>query len=214
MTTFHPGRRLSAFTRVELVAIVAVAGVLAGLAACALADATAKSRGICCNCRLKQIGLAFRIFAYDHGGAFPMSISTNKGGSMEHASEAFRHFQAISNELSTPKILACPSDTRKPAPDFSALSNANISYFLGLDAKDSASEELLGGDRSLTTNSVPLGSGLLELTTNQTVGWTAQIHKNAGNVLFGDGHVDSLSGNRLQEQLINSGVAINRLLIP
>ena len=214
MTWLHQGGRLYAFTRIELVATIAVGVVLGALAVCALADAKAKSRGICCNCRLKQIGLAFRIFASDHGDAFPMSISPNKGGSMEFGSEAFRHFQGLSNEMSTPKVLVCPSDTRKPAHGFSLLSNANISHFLGVDAKESAPQVLLAGDRNLMTNGVPVGSGLLQLTPNLTVGWTAQMHNNAGNAAFGDGHVDSLSGNRLQEQLINSGVATNRLLIP
>src|SRR5438552_5537263 len=148
MTSFHQGRRLSSFTRIELVAIIAVAVVLVALAVCALADAKAKSRGICCNCRLKQIGLAYRIFASDHGDSFPMSISADKGGSMEYASEAYRHFQVISNELSTPKLLACPADTRKPARGFSFLSNSNISYFLGVDAKGSAPQVLLAGDRN------------------------------------------------------------------
>jgi hypothetical protein len=214
MSSFHQDRRRSAFTRIELAAIIAVVVVLAALAICALAGAKATSRGICCNCRLKQIGLAFRIFASDHYGAFPMNISTNKGGSREYVSEIFRHFQILSNELSTPKILACPADTRRPASGFAVLSNANISYFLGLDAKDSESQVLLAGDRSLMTNNVPVRSGLLELTTNLTAGWTSRMHNHAGNGLFGDGHVDALSNNRLQEQLINSGVATQRLLIP
>ena len=133
---------------------------------------------------------------------------------MEYASRAFRHLQVLSNELSTPRILACPSDTRKPASGFSVLSDANISYFLGVDAKESAPQVLLAGDRNLMTNGVSVGSGLLELSTNLTVGWTAQMHNNAGNVLFGDGHVDSLTNHRFQEQLINSGVATHRLLVP
>ncbi len=194
--------------------MIAVGVVLTALAVCAFADAKAKSRRISCNCRLKQIVLAFRIFASDHGATFPMSVSTNKGGSMEFASEAFRHFQGLSNELSTPKILACSADTRKPAPGFSVLSNANISYFVGLDAKESAPDVLLAGDRNLMTNDVPVGSGLLQLTANLTVGWTVQIHNNAGNAAFGDGHVDSLTNNRLHEQLINSGGSTHRLLIP
>jgi len=133
---------------------------------------------------------------------------------MECASEVFRHFQAMSNELSTPKILACPADTRKLAPGFSVLSNTNISYFVSLDAKDSAPQVLLAGDHNLMTNGVPVPSGLLELTTNLTASWTARMHKNAGNVAFGDGHVDTLSSNLLREQLIYSGVVTNRLLIP
>jgi prepilin-type processing-associated H-X9-DG protein len=72
----------------------------------------------------------------------------------------------------------------------------------------------LAGDRNLMTNGVPVGSGLLVLMMNLTASWTAQMHKNAGNVAFGDGHVDSLSSDRLQEQLNYSGVATNRLLIP
>ena len=214
MSPFHQRRRLSAITRIELVAMIAVGVVLTTLAVCVLSDAKAKSRRISCNCRLKQIGLAFGIFGADYGDNFPMSISTSKGGSMEYANEVCRHFLATSNELSTPKILACPADTRKPAPRFSVLSNVNISYFVGLDAKESAPDVLLAGDRNLMTNGVPVGSGLVQLTTNLTVGWTARMHKNAGNAAFGDGHVDSLSSNRLHEQLINSGVAANRLLIP
>ena len=133
MKLFHQPSRVAAFTLEELLAIIAVAFVLVALAVPALAKAKAKSRNISCNCRLKQIGLSFRIFANDHGDAFPMTVSTNKGGSMEYvtASDVFSHFRAMSNELSTPKVLVCPADNRKAARSFAVLSNTNISYFVG-----------------------------------------------------------------------------------
>ncbi|HXT42016.1 MAG TPA: type II secretion system protein [Candidatus Angelobacter sp.] len=165
---------------------------------------------------MKQIGLAFRIFANDHAGTYPMGVSTNKGRSMEYlaTSEVFRHFQVMSNELSTPVILACPADDRKGATNFSVLRNANISYFVGLEARDDLPQSLLAGDRNLTTNQVPVGSGLLELRANVTVGWTSDMHKNAGNVALGDGSVGSFRGEQLQEQVMHSGLDTNRLLIP
>src|SRR6185503_3256311 len=97
-----------------------------------------------------------------------------------------------------------PEDKERTTANNWLIGNQNISYFLGLDAKYEESQILLAGDRNLMTNGVPVRSGLLELTTNLTVGWTSRMHNNAGNVLFGDGRVDALSNNRLQEQLINS----------
>ena len=216
MKLFHQPSRVAAFTLEELLAIIAVAFVLVALAVPALAKARAKSRNISCNCRLKQIGLSFRIFANDHGDAFPMTVSTNKGGSMEYASagEVFRHFRAMSNELSTPKVLVCPADTRTAARSFAALSNVNISYFVGLDAADTFPQMLLAGDRNLTTNGVPVGTGLLVFATNVSLVWTTAMHKNSGNAVLGDGSVQPFTNPRLQDQAAHSGEATNRLLIP
>jgi prepilin-type processing-associated H-X9-DG protein len=186
------------------------------LAIGALSNAIRKSRSICCNCNLKQIGLSFRIFANDHSGTFPMGVSTNKGGSLEYlaANEMFRHFQVMSNELSTPVILICPTDARKAVKSFSVLSNTNISYFVGADANDKFPQSLLAGDRNLMTNGVPVGSGLLTLTTNVTVGWTAAMHNGRGNAALGDGSVTGFTPASLQEQVIHSDLESNRLLIP
>jgi hypothetical protein len=68
--------------------------------------------------------------------------------------------------------------------------------------------------RNLMTNGVPVGSGLLILTTNLTVGWTAALHKGSATVVLGDGSVQSVTGARLRDQVAHSGFATNRLLIP
>lgn len=212
----HPRRVNIAFTLIELLAVIAVMVILMALVISAAAKARDKSRKISCTCNLKQMGLSFRIFANDNGDAYPMSVSTNKGGSLEYAGtdEVFSCFRAMSNELSTPKILVCPADTRKPAPSFSILSNANISYFVGLDAANAFPQTLLSGDRNLMTNGVPVGGGVLVLTTNLAVGWTAALHQGSANVLLGDGSVQPFRSARLQEQTAHSGVATNRLAIP
>jgi prepilin-type processing-associated H-X9-DG protein len=205
-----------AFTLVELLVIIVVISLLAALLLPQLANAKKKASIITCNNCLKQIGLSFPIFANDHSGTFPMGISTNKGGSLEYlaASEMFRHFQVMSNELSTPVILICPADIRKAAKSFSVLSNTNISYFVGVDANDRFPQSLLAGDRNLMTNGIPVGGGLLILATSVTVGWTAAMHNGAGNVALGDGSVQQLNSKRSLDQLAASGVATNRLAIP
>src|ERR1051326_6908646 len=88
-----------------------------------------------CTNRLKQVGLAFKLWAIDHTDQFPSQISTNAGGTRELLNGVFAHFRVISNELSTPKVLLCPADLkRSSATSFAALQNPNISYFVGVDA--------------------------------------------------------------------------------
>src|SRR6266545_1339968 len=212
----HSRRVNVAFTLIELLVVICVMVILMALTISAAAKAKDRSRKISCTCNLKQTGLAFRIFGNDNGDAYPMSVSTNKGGSMGYVGtgEVFSFFRAMSNELSTPKILLCPADTRKPALSFSMLSNANISYFVGLDAANVFPQTLLAGDRNLMTNGVPVGNGVLVLTTNLAVGWTAALHKGSANVLLGDGSVRPITNVRLQQHVADSGVATNRLVIP
>jgi len=103
----------------------------------ALAKAKSRAQSISCVNNLKQIGLAFRIWSVDHGDQFPFNTSTSKGGTLELCSRgaggfdqnSFQHFQVMSNELSTPKILICPADPSKQlATTFANLQAINVSY--------------------------------------------------------------------------------------
>src|ERR1035438_7305571 len=114
------------FTLVGLIIIVAVLAILAAMLFPALASAKRKAKRIQCVNNLKQDGLAFRLWEGDNGDKYPMAVSTNKGGSMEYACDVFRHFQVMSNELNTPKILVCPADDRTAAASFAKLKNQNV----------------------------------------------------------------------------------------
>ncbi len=209
--------RSQGLTLVEVLVIIAVMVVLVGVLLPLLAKNTARSSGLNCVNNLKQAGLAARIFSIDNGDEFPWRVSTNTGGSMEYVNtpnSAFRHFQVMSNELSTPIVLVCPEDKRRiRASDWSSFSNANVSYFVGFEATETNAQSILFGDRHLLTKRRPT-NGLLILNTNDSVGWTKDFHNASGYLAFGDGSVQSLSSIRLKEALCNSGTATNRWAIP
>jgi prepilin-type processing-associated H-X9-DG protein len=213
-TSFFLKRRAFAF--IELLVILAVVAILAALLLPALAKAKAKAQRINCVNNLKQDGLAFRMWSDDNGDKYPPRVSTTKGGSMEYVAggNAFRHFLCMSNELSTPKILACPSDTRKPAQNFSGLKNANVSYFVGVDARETMPQMFLTGDRNLVINDVPIETGLATVKSSDTLSWTQELHQGQGNVGLADGSVQQATAAHLQQMNRHTGTNAYRLAVP
>jgi prepilin-type N-terminal cleavage/methylation domain-containing protein/prepilin-type processing-associated H-X9-DG protein len=203
-------------TIVEVLVVIATLGIIAMI----ILARPPHDRSIRINCtsNLKQVGIAFRVWEGDNGDHYPMTISTKKDGTMEYAggSNFFRHFQVMSNELNNPIVLICPQDSRKPADDFTNMSNANISYFVGLDADETWPAMPLAGDRKLLTNGVAVKPGLLVfgVTNAVSIAWQVKMHNGAGNVALADGSVQQFSSAALQQMLQNSGTNVIRLGVP
>jgi prepilin-type processing-associated H-X9-DG protein len=210
-------------TLIEVLVVAAILALLVVLLLPALNRAKMKAQLITCNGNLKEINLSFKIWEGDNTNLYPMSVSTNFAGTLEYVAtgQTFRHFQIMSNELTTPKILICPADMRQPAKDFGAtFGDTNISYFVGVDAIEPEPPQYLFaqmfvcGDDNFAISGVPVNSGLLELSTNAPIAWTAARHKFAGNIGLADGSVQQLSQNGLRQAVQQTGVATNRLAIP
>jgi len=210
--------RSHALTIIEVLVTVVAVCLLALVALAQSENSQAKKQIIDCVNNLKQIGLAYRLWEGDNGDRLPQHVSTRYGGAMEPATRGnvTPIFQVMSNELSTPRVLICPSDpNRSVANGFAfGFDNSHVSYFAGLDASDAQPATFLSGVDNFAINGVPVNSGLLLLATNGPVSWTAARHINQGNIGLADGSVQTTSSSFLRQMLVQTGVATNRLALP
>jgi prepilin-type processing-associated H-X9-DG protein len=147
------------------------------------------------------------------------------------ADTTYYNFLVMSNELSTPKVLVCPSDPGRTIATnwghmLNTLHNKGISYVVGYDALDTFPQMVLSGDRNMTNNAPgsnpaqydgPIATGgtggakVVRFGTNQVTtaaagaGYDKNTHQSSGNVLLGDGSVQQVTGARLRDQFKNSG---------
>jgi prepilin-type processing-associated H-X9-DG protein len=214
----NPRRTRNGFTLVDILMIVFVLAVLAFVLVPRLAKTRVRSSRIGCYNNLKQLGLTFRMWALDNGDKFPMQVSVTNGGTLElvECGAVYPHFQVMSNELNTPKILICPEDkSRTAALSFTTnFSSQNLSYFVGVDAVDTSPQMFISGDDNFTVGGKQPKSGLFPLWTNSPVAWTSARHTNQGNMGLADGSVMGLSSAKLQQALVATGMATNRLAMP
>ena len=220
-------------TLIEVFAVVAGLFILAALLLAFHDLVRRRSSRLNCVSNVKQINLAFRIWAGDNGNLYPMGVPSSIGGAMEliATGNVASCFRVASNELSTTKILVCPDDpNRTSAINFDSLNRSHISYFIGVDVtNDSNPNLILDGDDHLELNGIPVKSGLLNLPTNAALAWIPGRHDEPsripylgiptrhhfyGNLGFADGSVAEESTAALQTAFFDTAQATNRLAIP
>ncbi len=146
-----------------------------------------------------------------------MQVSVTNGGTKELVASGvvYPHFQVMSNELSTPRILLCPNDEKRSyATNFAVgLTDRNLSYFLNMNATNADGSSLLSGDRNIT-NRAPAGGRLVPLTKADTIAWTKDIHSKKGYLVFGDARVDLFNNGNVGAAIKIGEGTTNWLAVP
>jgi prepilin-type N-terminal cleavage/methylation domain-containing protein len=235
-----------AFTLIELLVVIAIIAILAAMLLPALAAAKKKAQKISCVNNLKQVGLSFRLWEGDNGDKYPMAVSSSQGGAQEYTAKnnngtissptAYAdvsytaNFLVMSNQLSTPKVLLCPSDALtgtlwasathgQAATNFIVGATSGwfnyeaVSYFINGDATESDPQMVMSGDCNIgagtTSSSVAAGS---RFTANTLFSWAAtttwawtqnDMHQASGNIQLSDGSVQQATISGLKSALYN-----------
>ena len=188
-----------AFTLIELLVVIAIIAILAAMLLPALSAAKKKAQKISCVNNLKQVGLAFRMWSNDNGGKYPAQVSYSAGGCQNTNGGAMYSFLCMSNELSTPKIIFCPSDSISGhtinSTNFGGLNSWNVSYFVGSNATEIDPQMLLTGDCNFNTSNATNAQNSVKYADLNSVGtwlWTtADLHQRYGNIGLSDGSVQA-----------------------
>lgn len=228
----HSARR-SAFTRTELLIILATLLLLALVVLPALANNRPRSQRVICANNLRQIGVAQQLWGNDHNDLLPVMVPVNQGGTRAHALAAntWLHFAWLSNELATPKIVFCPSDSGNPAQDFTGsptggylhpnFANRATSYFTSYSGfLGDPQWTIINGDRNVTIQ----GSSSCSLLNaasridfgSSAVQWTTNLHTLSGNVQLRDGRVMMTSSAELRALLVppDDNVSAKHIALP
>lgn len=210
-------QRSQALTLVEVLVVIAILVVLVFLLLPSLAGSTRSVRIQCVN-NVKQVGLGYRIWAGDNNDKYPMEVPVTNGGTMGLAGgrNAWINYFVMAKELSTPKLLHCPSDTNGFASTnfLGGFDNQNVSYFVNLDASAKSPQAPLSGDDNFEINGTSVKSGLLEFSSSALITWSSARHHLAGNIGLTDGSVQSCNNSGLTNLLRQTGLTTYRFAIP
>lgn len=203
------------FTRVELCACLAAGALLALLALPALA--TSQSRGQVAQClnNLRLTGRAMQMWGSDNNSMLPgWRLQVQGGGTRPPTGAAWIEYAYLSNQLVTPRILACPSDAGVlVARDFGEFLSSSyrgnaVSYFINLHSSLDNPSAALFGDRNLRLSGSALGCSFViynnVLQYSADTAWTNGVHELTGNLVTMDGGAAQTSTPELQSALLRS----------
>jgi prepilin-type processing-associated H-X9-DG protein len=111
----HPTRatrRLSAFTLIEMLVIIAVIGLLAALLLPVFSRAKEAARATACISNLHQIGLALQVYVDSHHNRLPVMRDRPADTNAAPTNTLPSVDVVLKTELGNLKVLRCPSDRK------------------------------------------------------------------------------------------------------
>lgn len=203
-------RRDSGFTLIEILVVIAIIAVLAAILFPVFASAREAARRVSCQSNLKQIGIAFLLYAQDANNRLPQTVDGSDGENVTGGWNFYTSFDGTGQNsvfdmgqstlmpyLKNTGIFVCPSDEVDEATGNSYAANGCLFSDTEVDGRkagkglvrfSAASSWMLLGEEASDTDpsATSTDDGYLSLPASNVV---STRHDEGSNVLFVDGHV-------------------------
>lgn len=193
-------RWLRSFTLIEMLVVIAIIGILAGMLLPALSRAREEGRRTKCKSNISQIGKAILMYSDAFGGFFPYYHSDEPTDSLALLYPEY---------MSTPKIFRCPSTKDNPKITVQTGTYGDgTPYVISKEFGTAPEWSSYGYDNEVpfeTANpEMPIAADMDGSSVLKPQSPTAN-HSGGQNVLYVDGHVDWTTLNTWD----NNGTADN-----
>ena len=122
-------RRKRNFTLIELLIVIAIIAILAGMLLPALNAARDKAKATACTANLKQLHLAYTNYVFDNKEWTLAGGDRSRAGLFDAAAHYWGHSLIEANYMKEGKTFCCPSD---PWQDVQGKSRAEVHYGLAI----------------------------------------------------------------------------------
>jgi len=155
-------------------------------------------RKTACAANLAQMHMALSLFAAEHDGTFPAVLGA--------ASSEAPLSELVSKYTTDTSIFVCPGGNTAKLPGAQPFANRRISYayYMGLKQNDSPDAPLVS-DAQVNVHPKRQGDATFS-TTGKAPGNNHRRY--GGNVLFLDGHVETIDTMATHDLVIPSGVVL------
>ncbi len=206
-------KKNKAFTRLELAAVVAGAALLGAVALPLLGATRSEADHATCLNNLRQVGRALQMWGADHGNQPPWRTPQSQGGLRPNTGlfpgNAWLEYTFLSNEVVTPRILACPADAGVRTANYfhqyvtSTYRGNATSYLINMHASSEFPRAALFGDRNVQVSTAESSCSLGNINNTYTVDalnvrWTNAVHGLSGNLVLMDGSVGTTTSEELR----------------